>query len=1074
MKLFYKFPFITFTSILFLFVLSPFNEPLLQATTGSGSLVINEIMYNPNGSDINHEWIELWNNGSVEINLTGWKLYESSTNHSLNVYQGSLHIPSDGYAILTASGSVFLNDHPWFSGTIIDTAFSLSNTGESLSIKDNTGTIWDTIFYQSTWGGNENGKTLSRDVDGDWREGEATPGSFNIFPPPSNSNANSINENVNTNAEDENNNLNHNGDCRVLPGDVVINELLVAPTSNTNDHEWLELYNKKDCTLNLSDWTIDDASASPKTLSGSIMPGGYVLLEPSPISLNNTGDRVILKQGDTVIDEMCYGNTNGCLSPALLPTYEQSLGRFPNGKDTDQGSDFKIFGSPTKGSENIINNHTPIAVLDLQYPYKTVGNAPFSVNVTGERSYDLDHDSLLFSWDFGDGYKTTEKNPSAHKYYTSDGFKISLTVSDPWEATNTVSLYITVLPAKTGVSGSPSSPPLCTTKETSPLVELSEFLPNPAGPDSENEFIEIVNHDTKPVNLCGWQLDDKEGGSKPYTLGNISIQSEQYMVFYSKETKLALNNDEDAVRLIDPWGKIIEQIHYTNPPEGKSYAKMKKEETAYTKPKLLASTDLSIGLNTPYVWAWTSPTPAQPNDTPVVFQGIVINELFPNPKGSDTEGEFIELKNTSANAIDLQGWQLSDASGTTYTFKDSTIINANGVLAIPYNQSKITLNNDTDTIQLLDNKSGQQDEVSYTNSVEGKSYSRFINNISYPQDSTWEWAIPTPNAENEREKLDVQANPTGGIYNGPVSIALIANNPNTKIFYSFSGNATPDEQYEYTHPIVLRSSSELWFFGFTDEQNATLIKTEKYRIAGASLTATGAVIISESYPDPEKADSGKEWIELHNVSNVPVDISAWYITNKLHQKISTPDHTILAPSAYYVLTWHDVAFHLVNTSDILSLYTKDGVWQDEMRYNHVRTKQSIVRVEQNGLMYNISTPSDFPTPGENNIDQIITSQNIKKSSSHRKSSSYHPISALSGGSPSSLEENRNANENNNGNDNSNNSEHKGNSPLPPIKNIGKADITQSIQTPYATYLLLGMAIFVIVLAVILFFYRKKQ
>jgi hypothetical protein len=234
------------------------------------------------------------------------------------------------------------------------------------------------------------------------------------------------------------------------------------------------------------------------------------------------------------------------------------------------------------------------------------------------------------------------------------------------------------------------------------------------------------------------------------------------------------------------------------------------------------------------------------------------------------------------------------------------------------------------------------------------------------------------------------------------------------------------------------------------------------------------VIISESYPDPEKADQGKEWIELRNISANPVDISDWYITNKLHQKIFVPDHTVLDSSAYYILTWHDIAFHLVNTSDILSLYNKEGIWQDEMQYNHVKTKQSIVRIEQNGLIYNISTPSDFPTPGENNIDRIAApvTKTIRKTS-HRKTSTYHSASAISGSFPSSIEENRNANENNNINDNANHSEDKGNFPLPQIKNTGKADITTSMNTPYATYLLLGMAIFVIVLAAILFFYRKK-
>jgi len=233
------------------------------------------------------------------------------------------------------------------------------------------------------------------------------------------------------------------------------------------------------------------------------------------------------------------------------------------------------------------------------------------------------------------------------------------------------------------------------------------------------------------------------------------------------------------------------------------------------------------------------------------------------------------------------------------------------------------------------------------------------------------------------------------------------------------------------------------------------------------------VIISESYPNPEKADQGKEWIELRNVSANPVDISNWYITNKLHQKIFVPDHTVLDSSAYYILTWHDTAFHLINTSDILSLYNKEGTWQDEMQYNHVKTKQSIVRIEQNGLIYNISTPSDFPTPGENNIDRIAAAVTKIRKTSHRKTFTYHSPSAIWDHS-SAFTENRNANDNNNINDNANHSEDRENPPLPQINDTGKADIITSLNTPYATYLLLGIVIFSIVLAVVLFFYHKKS
>jgi ABC-type glycerol-3-phosphate transport system substrate-binding protein len=36
----------------------------------TGDININEIMYNPPGADTNHEWIELYNNDTTDINIT--------------------------------------------------------------------------------------------------------------------------------------------------------------------------------------------------------------------------------------------------------------------------------------------------------------------------------------------------------------------------------------------------------------------------------------------------------------------------------------------------------------------------------------------------------------------------------------------------------------------------------------------------------------------------------------------------------------------------------------------------------------------------------------------------------------------------------------------------------------------------------------------------------------------------------------------------------------------------------------------------------------------------------------------
>jgi hypothetical protein len=147
------------------------------------SLVINEVMYDlSDGSDTDREWVEIYNNGENEINISGWKFNDGS-NHVLNEPpknggQGSMVIPAGGFALLAADANAFLNDNPGFSGTVIDTVMSLGNTSETLSLINNSGANIDTFSYSKEQGGAGDGATLSL-FNGIWKSGKPTPGLLN-------------------------------------------------------------------------------------------------------------------------------------------------------------------------------------------------------------------------------------------------------------------------------------------------------------------------------------------------------------------------------------------------------------------------------------------------------------------------------------------------------------------------------------------------------------------------------------------------------------------------------------------------------------------------------------------------------------------------------------------------------------------------------------------------------------------------------------------------------------------------------------------------------------------------------
>jgi hypothetical protein len=145
-----------------------FVRPMRAGATAD--LIINEIMYNLAGVDDKHEWIELYNASSSEINLEGFKINDGddSTNHSFNAppknnSRGSMTIPPQGYLLLADDASTDALDLPNYSGNIIDTVFTLPNISGALKIIDKEGKEISLASYSKQMGAYGNGKTLEWD-----------------------------------------------------------------------------------------------------------------------------------------------------------------------------------------------------------------------------------------------------------------------------------------------------------------------------------------------------------------------------------------------------------------------------------------------------------------------------------------------------------------------------------------------------------------------------------------------------------------------------------------------------------------------------------------------------------------------------------------------------------------------------------------------------------------------------------------------------------------------------------------------------------------------------------------------
>jgi len=128
---------------------------------------------------------------------------------------------------------------------------------------------------------------------------------------------------------------------------------------------------------------------------------------------------------------------------------------------------------------------------------------------------------------------------------------------------------------------------------TQPQVMITELLPNPAAPqtDEENEFVELYNPGIDALDLDGYKVQTGSNYSYSFTITNQTIAADGYLVLSSGNTGLTLANSAGQARLLDSNGTTVSETDaYQNAADGLAWA-------------------LSDGK-----WQWTStPTPGSAN-----------------------------------------------------------------------------------------------------------------------------------------------------------------------------------------------------------------------------------------------------------------------------------------------------------------------------------------------------------------------------------------------------------------------------------------------------------------------------
>ncbi|MDD2935478.1 MAG: lamin tail domain-containing protein [Candidatus Pacebacteria bacterium] len=152
---------------------------LLSPVFAEAQVVISEIMYNLEGTDTGFEWIEICNDGE-DTDLANWKLFEAETNHKISSYpkEGSLVLLGGKCAVIADNPDKFKQSNSNFSGVIFDSAFSLSNSGEEIILRDADLNDVDNVSYNPGMGANGDGNSLQL-KNGSWIVSSPTIGTSN-------------------------------------------------------------------------------------------------------------------------------------------------------------------------------------------------------------------------------------------------------------------------------------------------------------------------------------------------------------------------------------------------------------------------------------------------------------------------------------------------------------------------------------------------------------------------------------------------------------------------------------------------------------------------------------------------------------------------------------------------------------------------------------------------------------------------------------------------------------------------------------------------------------------------------
>jgi len=518
-------------------------------------------------------------------------------------------------------------------------------------------------------------------------------------------------------------------------------------------------------------------------------------------------------------------------------------------------------------------------------------------------------------------------------------------------------------------------------------IVINEFVSDPV--DGEEEWVELYNNTNREIDLSGFYLEEGSG-AQTFLNGKISPKG----FFVVEKIKGYLNNSGDIIFLKDSSGRIIDKVTYGNWDDGNLTDNATTTKDPYSIARIIDGKDTDED-NLDFKVA--NPTKGSPNqilNSKNFVSGIVINEILANPKGDDSEKEFIELKNLNNFDVDLLNWYLQDSSNRK--FKISSKIPKNGFLLIFRKESKIALNNSNgDCVKLFQPDGTLIDSVCYSEEV--------LEDVSFSRNNKgeFEWTeILTPGKENEIKRPNQK--PKAQIFIEKEKIlsgeeiyfdgsdSFDPDGDNIKFFWDF-GDGNKKEGVYVSHSfwepkkykVTLKVEDERGAFDTTSVK-IEVIKKESEEKSYYS-EAFKKLFISEIFPNPKGKDD-QEFIEILNLSNEEIDISNFILKDKTEKGYKIKQGTKILPKSFLVFWKDETKISLNNDEDEIEFLDTDKNLIDKVFYLKAPENFSLSRKENGEMVW-----TKIVTPGKENEFLVENNEEIGEGTKEKENFSVKKV-----------------------------------------------------------------------------------